>query len=57
LTTKGKIEKDLDDLELKVGEIISCQVELWKKQIVTAKELSLLVMLRRCSVSKTVLSL
>lgn len=31
MTTKGKIEKCLDDLELKVGETISCQVELWKE--------------------------
>ena len=31
LVNEGKVEQYLDDMELKVSEAITCQVELWKQ--------------------------
>ncbi len=56
LVNEGKIIQYLDDLELKVSEAITRQVELWSRPIVAIRKLSLAVILRRCSVLKTALS-
>ena len=56
LVNEDKIMKYLDDMEQKVGDAISRQVELWK-QTVAIKRLSSAVMPRKCSVWRTASSI
>ena len=56
LINEGKIIQYLDDMELKVSEAISRQVELWK-QTIAIRKLSSAVMPRRCSVWRTASSI
>lgn len=51
LVNEGMIIQCLDDMELKVGEAIARQVELWKKTV-AIRRLSSTVIPRRCSVLK-----
>ena len=53
LVNSGKIIQYLDDMEQKVNDAISRQVELWKQATVAIRKLSASVMLRRCSVWRT----
>ena len=53
LVNEGKIVQYLDDMELKVGEAISRQVELWKQTDSCYQKLSSQMIPKRWSVWKT----
>ena len=57
LVNEGKIELYLDDMELKVSEAITRQVELWKQTDSCYQKAASAVIPRRCSVWRTASSI